>query len=152
MNFACGAALLILLTLPLAGQELGDGCGSALDALNRLKEAFYANAENLNFRLGYSNLVTATRNCPDSGELWYFRAILGPKGGAPASDSEYSLRKARALGWQQSDLSGSRSAETKLPGQIGRSGRYSLESEHFRIESFVLSSTLQPTPKVCVTC
>ncbi len=85
----------------LCGQGLTDGCNSALDTLNRLKEAFFTDAESLDFGKAYSNLITATRNCPDSGELWYYRALLGKRGGAPASETEYSLATARKLKWSR---------------------------------------------------
>lgn len=112
-------ALGLSLASAVCGQEAGDGCNSALDTLNRLKEKFYANAESTDFKLAYSNLMTATRNCPESGEMWYFRALLGRKGGAPERDFDYSLKKARALGFERSEGSSSPADVAALKAPVG---------------------------------
>jgi hypothetical protein len=87
----------------LLAQPPGDGCAAAADSLNRVREKFYANAENLDYRTAYSSMVTATRNCPDWGVLWYFRATLGLKGGATAKEREYYLDRAKKRGWNGAD-------------------------------------------------
>lgn len=85
----------------LWAQGMADGCDSALDSLNRFKERFFTDAASVDFKKAYSTMVTATRNCSDSGELWYFRALLGKRGGAPAAETEYALNKAKALKWSK---------------------------------------------------
>ena len=118
MNRATSIVLLVLAPV-VSAQDAGDGCGSALDSFNRLKESFYANAESLDPKLAYSNLVTATRNCPEWGELWEFRAILGRQSGASKADIDHSLLKARELGWKHTDTSSGAASLTALPDQIG---------------------------------
>ena len=117
MNRATSIVLLVLAPV-VSAQDAGDGCGSALDSFNRLKESFYANAESLDPKLAYSNLVTATRNCPEWGELWEFRAILGRQSGASKADIDHSLRKARELGWEHTDTSSGSAYLTALPDRI----------------------------------
>ena len=111
--------LLLAVSSASSAQDMSDGCGAALDALNRLKETFFANPERLNPKLAHSNLITATRNCPDSGELWYFRATLGRMGGASEGEIAYASKRARDAGWNRDAVLPAKSAPAVLPSKLG---------------------------------
>ena len=110
---------LLAITPVLFAQGPGDGCAAAADSFNRLKERFYADPESLNYKLEYSNLITATRICAGWPELWYFRAVVGEKGGASRRDIEYSRNKAKELGWRGTNISNGSASPTSLPAQLG---------------------------------
>lgn len=93
--------VLLLSVRVLCGQGMADGCNSALDSLNRFKERFFTDAASVDFKREHSTLITATRNCPGSGELWYYKALLGKRAGALESETNHALSKAKELKWSK---------------------------------------------------
>jgi Caspase domain len=113
MKIGIALAVALTVTTGLAqAPRLPPACRDAIETINRTREILAdpsvqpARLEEL-----LAALELRSGRCPTSGDVWYYRSVLERRLKRPASDSAYSLNKAREYG----SAGATREAESGAP-------------------------------------